>query len=253
VAERRDAHDLIIVGAGVSGSEAALACARGGLNVLLVTTSLDTVYNLVGEAADLTPPPGTLMAELCGGTETGTRTARVAAFELHRRAKTAVERHPKLHLLQSSVSGLLARGGRVVGVSTWEGVDRFAPRVALCAGSFLWARLTVGDLTETAGRLSEMAYDDLYDDLLARGFTFEEVKLEAPASRGAPPYVVACRRFAGAEWDAETLALTRLSGLYAAGVCAVGYLPYEDAAVQGRMLAGVLLESVRETAGGAAE
>ena len=227
------AHDLIVVGAGVSGSETALACARAGLNVLLVTTSLDTVYNLVGEAACLTPPPGTLMAELCGVTEA----RQVATFELHRRAKTALEHHPRLHLLQSSVAGLLTEAERVIGVSTWEGVDRFAPRVALCAGSFLRARLRVGDLTETSGRLSEMAYDDLYDNLVGRGFAFEDVRLEAPANRGAPPYTVLCKRFAAAEWDAETFALPRLEGLYAAGVCASGYLPYEEAAAQGWRLA----------------
>lgn len=235
------AHDLIVVGAGISGSEAALACARAGLSVLLVTTSLDTVYNLVGEEAPLTPPPGTLMAELCGG-EAAAR--QVATFELHRRAKTALEHHPGLHLLQSSVAGLLAEGGRVVGVSTWEGVDRTAPRVVLCAGSFLQARLRVGDLTETSGRLSEMAYDDLYDDLVGRGFAFEDVRLAAPASRGAPPYTVLCRRFAAAEWDVETFALPRVGGLYAAGVCASGYLPYEEAAAQGRGLAERLAAAV---------
>ena len=234
-------YDLIVVGAGISGCETALSCARDGLNVLLVTTSLDTVYNLVGEGAPLTPPPGTLMAELCGSAE-----AEVTTFELHRRAKTAVEHHPNLLLLQSSVSGLLAEDDGVQGVSTWEGVDRFAPRVALCAGSFLRARLRVGALTEASGRLSEMAYDDLYDDLSARGFEFAEVRLEAPSSRGAPPYTVTCQHFSRGEWRAD-FALPRLRGLYAAGVCAAGYLTYEDAAAQGLALAGALLGRAERT------
>ncbi len=232
-------YDLVVVGAGLTGSEAALKVARAGFSVLLVTTSLDTVYNLVGAAAELTPPEGTLLAELCGSTETRT----VETFELHRKAKGRLEREPNLHLLQSSVTGLRVQDGQVVGVSTWEGVDRTAPRVALCVGSFLRARLMVGTLTETAGRLSEMAYDDLYDDLVSLDFTFDDVILSAPGARGAPPYTVACRRFNAAEWDAETFALGRLKGLYAAGVCAAGYLPYEKAALQGRRLAGVLADS----------
>ena len=228
-------YDLIVVGAGLTGSEAALKTARAGLDVLLVTTSLDTVYNLTGAAAELTPPAGTLLAELCG-----TRTQALETFDLHRRAKGTLEREPKLHLLQSSVMGLNTRGGHVTGVSTWEGVDRTAPRVALCAGSFLRARLTLGTLTETSGRLSEMAYDDLYDNLVTLGFAFDEVTLEAPESRGAPSYTVTCTRFAGAEWNAETFALGRLEGLYAAGVCAAGYLPYEEAALQGLRLGDTL-------------
>ena len=218
------------------GSEAALACSRAGLSTLLVTTSLDTVYNLVGAGAALTPPDGTLLAELYGA-----EPVEVSTFELHRRAKTVLERDPNLYLLQSSVSGLLTEGGRVVGVMTWEGVVRRAPLSALCVGSFLRARLTIGTLTETAGRLSEMAYDDLYDDLSARGYTFNDLTLSAPESRGAPPYTVLCKRFEPAEWDADTFRLGRLEGLYAAGVCTSGELSYEGAALEGQRLARQLI------------
>ena len=111
----------------------------------------------------------------------------------------------------------------------------------LCVGSFLQARLTIGTLTETAGRLSEMAYDDLYDDLTARGFTFSDLTLTAPESRGAPPYTVRCKRFGSAEWDADTFRLGRLGNLYAAGVCASGELSYEAAAQGGQRLARQLV------------
>ncbi len=248
-------YDLIVVGAGIAGSEAALACARGGLDVLLVTTSLDTVYNLAGDGATLTPPPGTLMAELVAelraerGAEQGTVEAEietevwVATSALHRAAKRTLEHHPKLHLLQSSVSSLLVEGGTVRGVATWEGVDRLAPRVALCAGSFLGARLRVGELTEVSGRLSEMAYDDLFEHLEALGFVLEPETLTALPSSGSLPYTVRCSRFAASEWDSERFALPRLSGLYAAGVCAAEGVFYERAAQQGSALAKRLLAS----------
>ncbi len=228
--------DLIVVGAGMCGSEAAYACARAGLSVLLITTSLDTVYNLSGSGARVKPPAGSLMARLVFDAPES-----IATFTLHRRAKAALETEPNLHLLQSSVSGLIVEAGRVVGVTTWEGVDRRAPRVALCAGSFLQARLHIGTLTETAGRLSEMAYDDLYDDLERLGFMFEEMTLEALETPGTLPYTVRAQRFAPAEWDAAGFTLRRLGGLYAAGVCVAGYLTYEAAAEQGLMLAAHLL------------
>lgn len=226
---RDHVYDLLVIGAGIAGSEAALAAARAGRDVLLVTTSLDTVYNLVGDGARLEPPAGTLMAELHA--DLADADGRVGTWALHRAAKGALERQPGLHLLQSSVSGLLVEDGAAVGTRTWEGVDRRAGAVALCVGSFLRARLTVGALTETAGRLSEMAYDDLADDLAARGFALEPRRLEADAADGSLPYRVDCRVLAATELDGARA--TRLAGLWAAGVCAGGGASYEAAAREG--------------------
>lgn len=229
-------HDLIVVGGGLAGSEAAWAAARAGLRTLLVSTSLDTIYNLAEGGAALTPEPGSLMAAAVAEAEDGYLSAR----ELHRAVKERLESEQRLHLLQSSVSGLLVEDGKVRGVSTWEGIDRLAPRVALCVGSFLEGRLTIGSSTEEAGRLSEMAYDDLYLDLLAHGFGFEGMRLEAPPTEGSLPYVVECKRFERSEWNEASMTLPRLGGLYAAGLCASGYLEYEEAAAEGTRLAGLL-------------
>ncbi len=239
--------ELLIVGGGISGCEAAWAASRAGVRTLLVTTSLDTVYNLAEDRAVLRPPVGSLMAEcvaeLASGSaeEAGPRGERdgpsIGSWALHRRAKELLERQPALHVLQSSVSGLKVEGGRVVGVSTWEGVDRHAGSVALCVGSFMHARLRIGSSIEAAGRLSEMAYDDLYDDLVERGFEFRELVLAAPPSAGSLPYEVACRTFAPEESDGGGMRLPRLAGLYAAGLCVAGYLSYEEAARQGMVLA----------------
>lgn len=232
-------YDLIVVGAGLAGCEAAYAAAGAGFDTLLVTTGLDTVYTLLGDGAPLAPPPGTLMAELTAdllGAD-----GVVPSWGLHRAAKYALEHRPGIHLLQSSVSSLLVDGGRVRGVATWEGVDRHGARVALCVGSFLEARLHIGRSVEIAGRLSEMAYDDLYRDLLEHGFGFEPLTLEAQGEGGRLPYRVECRVFAAEERAPSGGALPRLEGLYAAGVCLDGYLPFELAAARGRALADELI------------
>ena len=231
-------YDITVVGAGIAGSEAALACARAGLDVLLVTMSLDTLYNLVGDGATLAPPPNTLMAEIRAETA---RDGFVGTWAAHRHAKYVLEHQSSIHLLQSSVSSLLVEEDEVKGVRTWEGVDRLSKRTALCVGSFLEARLKVGELTENAGRFSEMAYDDLFQNLQSLGFAFEAVRLEAAPQSGSLPYTVDYKRFAPAEQN-EQFELARIEKLYAAGVCASGYLSYEEAAAEGKRLAERLLE-----------
>ncbi len=235
-------YDVAIVGAGICGTEAALVCAKAGLDVLLVTTILDTCYNLVGEGAVLQPPTDTFMAE-------AVRTLAdeggfVKTWELHRAAKYALEHTPGIHFLQSSVSSLITENDEVTGINTWEGVPRHAKNVALCAGTFLEARLTIGHLTEHAGRLSEMSYDDLYLDLVARGFQFEALHLKAETTRDSLAYTVVCKTFAKGEIDAVTFSPRKFKNLYAAGTCAFGYVTYEEAARQGRGLAEQLKQKV---------
>ena len=223
------AADVVIVGAGIAGCEAAWCCASNGLSVALVTTSLDTVYNLSHDAARLEPPPDSLMDSVAAPTESGT----VRSRDLHRTAKYALEAVPNVLLVQSTVSSVLVdESGAARGVLTWEGVDRLGGQVALCVGSFLRARLTSGVVTETHGRLSEMAYDDLYQWLAATGFEFEEVRFVAEPHGGSMAYTVdtvalADRERAVGERTSDEHAtgsehrLWRVPGLWAAGACIV--------------------------------
>jgi tRNA U34 5-carboxymethylaminomethyl modifying enzyme MnmG/GidA len=235
-------YDVAVVGAGICGTEAALACAKAGLDVLLVTTILDSCYNLVGEGAVLRPPAGTFMSE--AAMTLADEHGFVKTWELHRAAKYALEHTPGIHFLQSSVSSLMTsdtslvtKNNQVTGINTWEGVPRYAKQVALCVGSFLEARLTIGNLTEQAGRLSEMSYDDLYQDLVTKGFRFEALRLQASAARDALGYTVTCQTFAKDEVDPVTFRVNRLECLWAAGICAFGDLTYEQTAQQGLDLA----------------
>lgn len=231
-------HDLVIVGGGITGCEAAYATARAGLDTLLVTTSLDTLYVLAHDARELEAPPKSLLAAGMG--RSGAISAR--APEVRRSAKRLLEAEPRVHLLQSTASRLVVEDGVVTGVETWEGIDRRGSLVALCVGSFLGARLTVGTSEEHAGRLSEMAYDDLMDDLAGYGFEFRDEELALAGLAGALPYVVRFKVLDQSEWSAADFRLRRLGSLYAAGAC-VGRFGYDTAVSDGMALGSALAAS----------
>ncbi len=260
------AADVLIVGAGIAGCEAAWRCAHAGLAVVLVITNLDTVYTLASPAAALAPPAGSLMERSIMGAGSSPSTR---SWDLHRAVKYELEATPGIHLLQSTVSDLLLdESGAVTGASTWEGVDRPAALTALCVGSFLRARLRSGEVTETHGRLSEMAYDDLYERLVALGFEFVPVRFTGPVSvtgepfEGSVGYVVESVAFAPQERASPpdrpaSAALWRVRGLFAAGVCVsspVGAesaveVSYEQVARQGMALGDELVATARASVG----
>jgi hypothetical protein len=224
-------YDVLIVGAGFAGAEAAYALANKGLRVGLLTTSLDSVY------LPFTPirapfPAGSLLAEVG---EDGLK-----GWILHSRAKYRLENHPRIHLLQLSVTRLLIEGQTVLGVESWEGPRKTAGRVVLAVGSFLAPKLYMGSVVEEAGRLSEAAYPDLYQHLQQLGFSFSSVQAEVPEQDGTPGYRVEYKVFAEGEWEPTSMRLTRLEGLYGVGLCVLGQGSYSQMASEGMRLASLL-------------
>ncbi len=204
-------YQVLIVGAGFSGAEAAYRLAQGGVRVGLLTQSLDAVM-----MPFLPPKPpfpkGSLLERAYDPKD-----ERVWAF--HARAKYLLEAERNLHLFQATATGLLLEGGRAAGVRTWEGPPARAQRVVLAVGSFLGARLYVGEVEEEAGRLSEASYPDLLEDLMSLGFRFVEREREVPETPTTPGYRVRYLAFHPEEWEEERFRLKRLEGLYAVGLC----------------------------------
>jgi hypothetical protein len=230
----------VIVGGGVTGSEMAWGLAVRRVPTLLVTTSLDTIANLPGDGWRFDPPAGGLLDRVQG--EARDEGGAWRSWPLHRAAKRELERLGDLHVLQSTVTGLVSEGGRVSGVRTWEGVDRGGTRVALCVGTFLRARLELGSLVERCGRLSEMAYDDLHDDLAARGVRLVDAEVRLSGDDLSPGYVVRHRVFAPGEVDPQG-ALGRLPGAWALGACAERGLDVGGAARRGAEAAAAWAEA----------
>ena len=226
-------YDVAVVGAGGAGCEAADRLASAGYDVLLVTTSLDTVFAAPVERVPMDVPAGSLAARLRSAL-TVAADGTVGSWELHGAAKYHLEALPTVHLLQSNVDGLRVADGRTLGVETWEGVPRAARAVALCVGPFLRARLTIGDAVEHAGRPGEMAYDVLADDLEAPDGALRPVEASG-GGNGRPAWSLRTVRIAEEELDGPRIA--RIAGLYAAGACVSGPVPYAHAAAAGNALA----------------
>lgn len=183
-----------IVGGGAAGCEAAWGLATRGVACRLVTTTLDALYALPAEVWPATPPAGTLWSSVAtealdpaGG---GTRAAA-----LRRAVKRDLERLPALSVLQSNVVALLRSGDQVVGVRTWEGPTLRADATVLAVGTFLAPRLRVGRAEERAGRLGEMAYDELREDLAAAGVGFVRRRLSIAGDGVTPAHEVAFDAF----------------------------------------------------------
>ena len=229
-------YDAVIVGAGAAGSEAAWRLAGAGADVLLVTTSLDTLYAPPAERVAFDPPEGSLGATFAGDLPRAAD-GTVGAWELHAAAKYALEARSGLHLLQSNADAVLVEEGRAVGIETWEGVSRRGAAVALCVGGFLRARLRIGDAVEEAGRPGEMAYDDLADDLAGHGLALVPDR-DAGGGGITPAWSVRFERFA--EGAVEDTRVRGPEGLHAAGICVHGPVPYERTVREGARLARVL-------------
>src|ERR1051326_879797 len=193
------AWDVIVVGAGHAGCEAALAAARMGCHTLLLTMSLDAIGQMSCNPAVGGTAKGHLVREIDAvGREMGRATDR-AAIQMktlnaargpavratraqcdrarYRAAmKQTVEAEPRLDVRQGQAKRFLLDGRRVVGIEDQIGVRYEARAVVVTAGTFLRGLIHVGLTRERAGRAGELAADDLSDALRGLGLTLGRLK-----------------------------------------------------------------------------
>ena len=192
-------YDVIVVGAGHAGIEAAMASARMGCQTLMLTLNLDHVGQMSCNPAIGGIGKGHLVKEIdaLGGEmaraidETGiqfrilntkkgpaVRASRAQADKaLYRqRMKRALENCENLTLRQASVERLLVENGRVDGVETQIGERFYGQRTILTTGTFLKGLIHVGDKNYSAGRAGDFAAQGLSDSLREVGFNIGRLK-----------------------------------------------------------------------------
>ncbi|MGH8091919.1 MAG: tRNA uridine-5-carboxymethylaminomethyl(34) synthesis enzyme MnmG [Chthoniobacterales bacterium] len=195
-------YDVVVVGAGHAGIEAALAASRLGAETLLLTQNLDTVGQMscnpavgglakghmvreidaLGGAMGINSDATGIQFRMLNSTKgASVRAPRVQcdkkAYQF--RIKALLERQPGLDLKQGGVVRILVEKGRALGVQSDFGLAVRAARVIITAGTFLRGLLHVGDRSQPGGRMADSS-SPLSDSLRQLGFVTGRFKTGTP-------------------------------------------------------------------------
>ena len=196
-------YDVIVIGAGHAGCEAACAAARLGSATLLITMDMNKIAQMSCNPAVGGIAKGQIVREIDAmGGQMGIVTDRASIqFRMLNRSKgpamwspraqadrmrfmeewrKVIENTPNLYMWQDSATGFVIEDGAVAGVVTAMGVTFKAKAVVLTAGTFLNGLMHIGRVQIGGGRVSEPAAHGITEQLKALGFTTDRMKTGTP-------------------------------------------------------------------------
>ena len=196
-------YDVIVVGGGHAGSEAAAAAANLGCHTLLITMSLQNIAQMSCNPAMGGIAKGQIVREIdaLGGFSGIVTDLTAIKFKMLNKSKgpamwspraqsdrmrfaeewrNRLEHTDNLDMFQDSVNGLLFEGEKIVGVKTQLGLEIHATTVILTAGTFLNGKIHIGEKTFGGGRAGEGSSTGITEDLVAKGFESGRMKTGTP-------------------------------------------------------------------------
>lgn len=199
----QDVYDVIVVGAGHAGSEAAAAAANMGSKTLLVTMSLQNIAQMSCNPAMGGIAKGQIVREIdaLGGYSGIVSDKTAIQFKMLNKSKgpamwsprvqsdrmrfaeewrLMLEQTPNLDFYQEMVGGILTENGKVTGIRTSLGIEIKAKSVVLTNGTFLNGLIHIGDKQFGGGRAGESAAYGITEDLVKLGFEAGRMKTGTP-------------------------------------------------------------------------
>jgi len=200
----KEEYDVVVVGAGHAGCEAALASARMGLNTICFTVSVDSIAmmpcnpniggsskgHLVREIDALGGEMGknidatfiqSKMLNASKGPAVHSLRAQADKQDYSRRMRRVLENTDNLTIRQAEVAELIVKDGVVCGVKTVSGAEYDAKAVVLCTGVYLKARCVYGDVSTYTGPNGLQAANHLTQSLIDNGIEVRRFKTGTPA------------------------------------------------------------------------
>ena len=196
--------DVVVVGAGHAGCEAALACARLGLKTVMFTVSVDSIAlmpcnpnvggsskgHLVREIDALGGEMGKnidhtfIQSKMLNGSKgpaVHSLRAQADKRDYSSRMRKTLENTPNLTIKQAEVTEIIVEDGVLTGVKTFSGAVYHCRACVLCTGTYLKARCIYGDISNYTGPNGLQAANHLTDSLKAHGIEMDRFKKGTPA------------------------------------------------------------------------